>query len=187
MRPRGPCQATVRPRAAAGRAGRSPSLSKVGPPAREQTGSPRQVGTGTPASYTGPCPVAPFAVAVQGASDAWRWEKGGARGWRWPESRRDSRAAHRPLLPAPEPESRERWPRWHLPQAAGVILTPVVHLLHDTGAPAPRAPPRCPELRSARPACAADFCVSLCSHRFRQEPGPRPRHLTGPLMLELPR
>lgn len=68
-----------------------------------------------------------------------------------------------------------------------MILTHVVHLLHDTGAPAPRAPPRCPELRSARPAWAADFCVSLCSHQFRQEPGPRPRHLTGPLMLELPR
>lgn len=169
VRPQGACQASVRPRAAAGRGGRR------GPPmggSRDSSLLRRPVLRGTPH------------CGIQGASDARRWETG-----------RPGEEA------AGEPRGQPRGPQALPPPSApepGVGAASVALPAGCSGDPGARCPTPAVWRRSSRPQALPplpgaafrplrlDFCVPLCSHRFQQEPSPRPRHRTRPLILGHP-
>lgn len=169
VRPQGACQASVRPRAAAGRGARR------GPPmggSRDSSLLRRPVLRGTPH------------CGIQGASDARRWETG-----------RPGEEA------AGEPRGQPRGPQALPPPSApepGVGAASVALPAGCSGDPGARCPTPAVWRRSSRPQALPplpgaafrplrlDFCVPLCSHRFQQEPSPRPRHRTRPLILGHP-
>lgn len=102
VRPQGACQASVRPRAAAGRRARR---------------GPRWAGAATPASYAGPCSVAPLTVAFREQVTPGGGRRG-VLGRKPQESPGDSRAAHGPCRPRPHQNLGWGRPRWRFPQAA---------------------------------------------------------------------
>lgn len=157
VRPQGACQASVRPRAAAGRGARR------GPPmggSRDSSLLRRPVLRGTPH------------CGIQGASDARRWETGRPGEEAAGEPRGQPRGPQ--ALPPPSaPEPGVGRPRWRFPQAARATPAHAArHLLCGEGALAPRPCPRCPELRSAP--CVWTSASLSAATDFSKSPAPPP-------------
>lgn len=163
VRPQGACQASVRPRAAAGRRARR------GPPmggSRNSSLLRRPVLRGTPH------------CGIQGASDARRWETGRPGEEAAGEPRGQPRGP-RALPPPSAPEPGVGRPRWRFPQAARATPAHAArHLLCGEGALAPRPCPRCPELRSA-PCVLTSVSLSAATD-FSKSPAPAPDTGPGP-------
>lgn len=168
VRPQGACQASVRPRAAAGRrARRGPQMGG----SRDSSLLRRSVLRGTPH------------CGIQGASDARRWETGRPGEEAAGEPRGQPRGPQ--ALPPPSaPEPGVGRPRWRFPQAARATPAHAArHLLCGEGALAPRPCPRCPELR---PPPAFGLLRPSLQPPISARAQPRPRHRTRPLILGHP-
>lgn len=111
-RPRWGRAGRVRPRA------RAKPVSGLEPlQGGERGGAPRWAGAATPASYAGPCSVAPLTVAFREQVTPGGGRRG-VLGRKPQESPGDSRAAHRPCRPRPHQNLGWGRPRWRFPQAA---------------------------------------------------------------------
>lgn len=173
--PRGPRETPGRVPSQCPASSRCRAASEAGPPmggSRDSSLLRRPVLRGTPH------------CGIQGASDTRRWETG-----------RPGEEA------AGEPRGQPRGPQALPPPSApepGVGAASVALPAGCSGDPGARCPTPAVWRRSSRPQALPplpgaafrplrlDFCVPLCSHRFQQEPSPRPRHRTRPLILGHP-